>query len=142
MLPYEKSQCRMLILTTVPHFFSILPLVKYYRNYFFYINTIIVSTTLSILYHYYEESNVMVTILDYFFAFLWFVYDMYLACKYKPSMFYTVILSNGSILLIHSIIPYTGYVYTHSIWHLLSAYKCFYISSHIKTTALAPSFTA
>ncbi len=72
-----------LVISTIPHFFSILPLIKYYNKYTYgYINIIISSTILSILYHAYKESNRIINFLDYSFAGIWFLYDIYMGYKY------------------------------------------------------------
>ena len=61
-----------IIISTLPHFLSIIPPTTNEYKY-----VIILSTTLSILYHYYEESNRIINILDHFMAFIWFLCDIY-----------------------------------------------------------------
>jgi len=62
----------MLVLSTILHFFSILPLIQYYRTHtFHYINISCISTSFSILYHLTNESNKIITIIDYSFATIW-----------------------------------------------------------------------
>ena len=63
----------MLIISTIPHFYSILPLIKYYKQSYGYITIIIVSTIFSILYHVYEESNDIITLIDYLCAGMGFI---------------------------------------------------------------------
>jgi hypothetical protein len=68
-----------LVISTIPHFYSILPLIKYYKTYTFgYINIILISTVFSILYHIYEESNYIINIIDFFCTGLWVLYDIYI----------------------------------------------------------------
>lgn len=117
-----------LIISTLPHFLSIIPIKKYYRSSAFsYINIIILSSTFSILYHYYEQSNTFINVLDYFFAMLWVIYDIKLT--YKTPLIYKVLFANCAMFLINIKIEYdTNYSLLHSLWHLLNAGKCFYIS--------------
>jgi hypothetical protein len=118
-----------LILSTLPHFYSILPVIPYYRTYTFgYIHCILVSTTFSILYHVYQESNPIITALDYFFAFLWFVYDIYMGYMYTNAL-HTILGLNTIVFLSNIHIPYdTSYTLYHSVWHLMSASKCILVS--------------
>lgn len=116
-----------LVISTLPHLFSIIPLIKYYTKYTFgYVNIIVLSTSLSILYHIYEESNIFITSLDYLFACIWFLYDIYMA---DTKILYTIITGNTIIFFLNIYIPYNVY-YTlnHSLWHLICAYKSYYVS--------------
>lgn len=117
-----------LIISTLPHFLSIIPIIKYYRSSAFsYINIIILSSTFSILYHYYEQSNTFINVIDYFFAMLWVLYDIKLS--YKTPALYKVLSANCALCLINITIEYSNnYIIAHSFWHLLNAGKCFYIS--------------
>lgn len=123
-----------LVISTLPHFLSILPLRKYDRHTRGYINIILISTFFSILYHLYEESNQYITTLDYIFATAWFLYDCKLVILHtSPIDGLTIICSNGFVFFIHSLIPYNeSYVLYHSIWHCINAYKAYYISSLIR----------
>ncbi len=126
-----------LIISTLPHFFSILPIIKYYNKYTYgYINIIILSTTLSILYHTYEESNRIINFLDYSFAGIWFLYDIYMGYKYTNKIvLYKIMLSNSISFLLNTQISHnTYYQFNHSIWHLINAYKCFYVSNIINNS--------
>jgi len=118
-----------LIISTLPHFISIIPIKKYYRSSAFsYINIIILSSTFSILYHYYEQSNTVINVFDYFFAVLWVLYDIKLT--YKTPAIYKVLFINCAMFIINLKIEYdTNYTVSHSLWHLLNASKCFYIST-------------
>jgi hypothetical protein len=118
-----------LILSTAFHFYSILPLLKYYRtSTFHYVHVIILSTLCSILYHAHNESDSISTSMDYSMAFIWFVYDLYIG--YTHRILQQIVIGNSIIFIINIQIPYTSY-YTllHSLWHLLSASKCYYIAS-------------
>ena len=122
-----------IIISTLLHYISIYPLLIY-NNYYelLYIFIIIISTTFSVLYHYYQEANLFINIIDYSLAFLWLIYDLIFAL-YIHHLF-EIALSNIFIFLINIYIPYNYYYkYLHTIWHILSAIKCFYVSTLIKT---------
>ena len=112
-----------------------MPLTKYYKTHTFgYVNTILVSTVFSILFHIYEESNHSITILDFFCAGLWGLYDVYMGYTYtnQDTLLKIMFLNIGSFL-IHTQIPYNVYyTLTHSLWHFINAYKCYYISWYIR----------
>jgi hypothetical protein len=124
-----------LVISTIPHFFSILPLIKYYKIYTFgYINIILLSTIYSILYHIYEEKNYNINIMDYFCAAVWFVYDIYSGYTYTNKItILKILLVNTMSFFINIHIPHNVYYQlNHSIWHCINAYKCYYISKHIR----------
>jgi hypothetical protein len=124
-----------LVISTLPHVCSILPLIKYYKTYAFgYINIIVLSTILSILYHTFEESNYTLTIIDYVCAGLWVVYDIYMGYTFtNRKTIQKIIFVNTLSFLINILIPYNLYYpLNHSIWHLLNAYKCYYVSNQIR----------
>jgi hypothetical protein len=118
-----------LIISTLPHFLSIIPIIKYYKSSaFLYINIIVLSSTFSILYHYYEQSNTIINVFDYFFAVLWVLYDIKLT--YKTPAIYKILFGNCSMCLINIVIDYSNnYIIAHSLWHLLNASKCIYVST-------------
>ena len=123
-----------LVISTIPHFYSILPLIKYYKTYTFgYTNIILLSTLYSILYHIYEESNYTINIIDYFCAGLWLVYDVYMGYTYTNKItIFKIVLVNTMSFFINIHIPYNVYYQlNHSLWHCINAYKCYYISNHI-----------
>ena len=124
-----------LVISTIPHFCSILPLIKYYKIYTFgYINIILLSTIYSILYHIYEEKNYNINIIDYFCAGVWFVYDIYSGYTYTNKItILKILLVNTMSFFINIHIPHNiHYELNHSIWHCINAYKCYYISKHIR----------
>ena len=123
-----------LILSTLPHFLSIIPLTKYYLTYAFaYCNLIILSTTFSILYHYHEESNNIITMIDYFFAYIWFGYDIFIGFTYtNPYDLTKIIFANFISFIINIQIPNNKYyIVNHSLWHLLNSCKCIYVTNII-----------
>jgi len=126
-----------LVISTIPHFCSILPLIKYYKaETFGYINIILLSTIFSILYHIYEESNYIIYIIDYFCAGSWVMYDIYMGYTYTNKIILSnIILLNIISFFINIQIPYNLYYpLNHSLWHFINAYKCYYVSNYISTS--------
>jgi len=120
-----------LVLSTLPHYLSILLLYKYYNinKINIYIKIIFASSSLSVLYHVYEENNIIITYFDYTMAFIWFLYYLKILYNYLNK----IICINAFIFIINISIPYNDYYYiNHSIWHLLSAYKCYYTTCLIE----------
>ena len=76
------------------------------------------------LWHYYNTYQLM--IMDYYFATIWFLFDI---GWYKE-------LNNNRILnlivFIFNIINLENYEYYNSIWNIISAIKCIYISYLIR----------
>jgi hypothetical protein len=121
----------LLLLTTSLHYLAIIPICKNYQSiyiYRLYSNVIMVSTTFSMLWHYYNTYQLM--IMDYYFATIWFLFDI---GWYKE-------LNNNKILILNLIvfifniiiINFDNYVYYHNIWNIISAIKCMYISYLIR----------
>ena len=108
----------MLLVSTLPHFLSVIP-----PNEFGYKTVIVASSTFSILYHINEESK-LIAVIDYCLAFAWFLYDLKMG-KFRER----ILVLNGLVFLMNILIPYNKYYVLHSIWHIISAIKCFYISS-------------
>jgi hypothetical protein len=123
-----------LVISTLPHFCSILPLIKYYKSHTFeYISIIILSTLSSIVYHTYQESTTIITNIDYGCAGLWFICDIYMGYTYTNTIIlYKIVLLNTISFIINIQIPYNVYYpLNHSLWHLINAYKCYHVSSYI-----------
>jgi hypothetical protein len=119
-----------LIISTIPHLFSIIPLIKYYNTYTFgYINIIVLSTIFSILYHLTKESNIIIIYFDYLCAFIWCLYDLYFGYILNNFVLYNIIFGNSVVFIINIIIPYdNNYTLYHTIWHIINSCKCLYIS--------------
>jgi len=114
----------LLVLSTLPHYYAVIPV---YHKYPVYASIIVTSTTLSVVYHIYRETGIVVY-LDYLMAFIWFLYDLKLAKEKLPE----IITANILIFYVNVIIPYDDfYCVSHSIWHLLSALKAYYVSDLI-----------
>ena len=118
------------VLSTIPHYLAILPwlpmITTNYQN-ITYHNIVFVSTTLSVLWHVYEEP--MHTVLyyaDHMGAFVWFLYDLELASRMSERARATIVLSNmlGFILFLLS----NSMGKYHSEWHIISALKCIVVS--------------
>jgi hypothetical protein len=125
----------LLVLTSSLHYLAVIPIILTYQNKplpFFnriYRNTILYSTTISILWHFFNETYKLV-FLDYGLAIVWFIQDvLWSFLLSKPSMIHLNII----IFILHFLVRYTGdYVLYHSIWHVISSIKCLYISYVIK----------
>lgn len=124
-----------LILSTLLHYVSILPLYKYYKDkaVYDYINVILISSTCSVLYH---ISNTFETI-DYIMAFIWFLYDIRMGLQYTTlNTLYTILNLNAIVYILNIIhVNYINkqyYTLLHSIWHIVSAMKCYYVASSLK----------
>jgi len=116
-----------LVLSTLPHFYSIVPLLPYYGTCMFgYINVIILSTMCSIFYHLYHESRSIINTIDHVMAFIWFGYDL----GYQDIR---ILSANAVSFLIHTYIP-NDHRYTrwHSVWHGFNAVKCYYVATIIQ----------
>lgn len=119
----------MLVLSTLPHFLCILPVLHLHG----YVGVILLSTTLSILYHLNEESNAWINWLDHIMATIWFLYDVHLGLHY--SVLGPILEANLVSFFLH--IGLSRPYYLHSVWHFANAYKCWYVSSLLKS-ALHP----
>lgn len=123
-----------LILTTLPHYVAIVPIWNdpLLERYCY---TISISTTLSILYHAYHESNMIIMWLDYMMALVWFLYDVSWGLMMTPYSFSLLLALNGLVFLANQSISYDDrYPARHSFWHLFSACKCICISVLISHT--------
>jgi hypothetical protein len=119
----------LLLLTSALHYLAIIPILcKNYKSVHFYYqiygNTIILSTTCSILWHYYN--TVQLQYLDYYFAFIWFIHDLMWSVELNK---FRILVLNLIIFGLNIHINYLdNYAYYHSIWHVASAIKCIYVS--------------
>lgn len=123
-----------LILTTLPHYVAIIPIWNHplMRRYCY---TIAASTTLSILYHAYHESNRVIMWLDYVMALIWFLYDISWGLLMTPYSFFLLLILNALVFLANQSISHDDrYPARHSFWHLFSACKCICISILISET--------
>jgi hypothetical protein len=118
----------LLILSTLPHFYSILPLVCNYERFAGYIHVVILSTTLSVFYHT-DESNLWIAGFDYFMALIWFLYDLRMGWPRIYYLFKIVKANLISFIIFHITLKTDQYVLHHSLWHLCNAAKCYYVAT-------------
>lgn len=112
--------------TTSAHYLSVAPLLRH-RVAGAYLRIIVLSTCLSVLYHAFLESGVVVVGLDYLFALVWFVYDVLFGLV--TGNFVRILMCDGVIVALNLCIPYDkNYYLVHSVWHLASAGKAYYVS--------------
>lgn len=121
----RHSPIIMEILSTLPHLLCVLPLLQTERTdsteFTQYINVVLLSTFMSVLYHACNESNPVINAADYTMAFIWFLYD----ASYWDAR---ILAANLGSFFTHSM---AGASY-HSLWHLLNAAKCYYVSIRIR----------
>ena len=118
----------LLIISTLPHLLSIIPIIKFYDN---YIYIIILSTLFSILYHINEHNNI-IAFIDYTLALVWFLYDVQYGLLYNI-LDKILIVNTVSFIINYNIKHDNNYVVNHSIWHIINATKCLYVSILINT---------
>lgn len=80
----------------------------------------------------------MINALDYSAATIWFSYDLYMGYTYtNRKALFKILLGNGIVFYINTQIPYNSYyILNHSLWHLISACKCVYVSNILQTFIL------
>ena len=120
-----------LVLSTCLHYLALVPLMyvpsanRVSRFNRIYVNTILCGTFASILWHM-HPSSIKLCLVDYTFAGIWFALD----CLWAKALDKKIILElNGLVFLaniISMILP--NYDVAHSIWHVISASKCVYVS--------------
>ena len=125
----------LLILSTIPHFLAMLPLIDQYSgDKFQYVNVVAISTVFSILWHA-KQDSILLFYLDHFSAMTWLLYDMLYAVK--GGLVIPVLLCNFIIFAMNlNIKDDKHYRINHSMWHILSAAKCLYVAYLIKSIKL------
>lgn len=125
----------LLVLSTLPHYLAICPLFyvtsSTKKDKYNYMSLIIISASLSVLYHFSGES-IYFAIPDYSFAALWCFYDLLLSFQNKNN-FYLILFLNLFIFILNIRVVSLNYEMDHSVWHLFSAAKCFWVSRMIAT---------
>ncbi len=128
-----------LVLSTLPHYLAILPLIKNYNNYKRYIQVIFFSSSMSILYHSYNGVDPMISFADYLMAFVWSMCDIYLGYRAGRIYLARAIYLNILILLLNLLAETANnYELAHSCWHILSASKCYFISYSLSLVYAKP----
>ena len=123
----------LLVLSTLPHYVSLLPLVYYYNDtlILYYMFVILTSSTLSVLYHS-KYNNVIIELFDHVLALFWFMYDVYLGYALGYALLFQIIFYNTLSFMVYQKIEIEctreKYYIFHSGWHLLNTFKSFYIS--------------
>jgi hypothetical protein len=127
-----------LLLSTLPHFFCLFFICRcentstYYNimNHF-YSTIIICSSTLSLAWHWLREPMNFIFYLDYGFAVTWVLIEVILAAVHESFLtLITIIILNFFILFTNQVGDYFAmhkivrYSHGHSLWHLLSSFKC------------------
>ena len=117
-----------LILSTLPHYFAILPWLHARFACTEYPFIIFTSTTLSVLWHACDQPpNSLLFYADYLAAAVWFMYDLKIGLRASEIRLETVIILNMLIFILNI---YTGpNNIAHVMWHIVSALKCIYISN-------------
>lgn len=81
---------------------------------------IFLATTLSVAYHLTDESNSLITALDYLAAG---------ALAYHETKYKHGLLLNSMLFLTNLMVPVENYTFYHSLWHLASVAKTIYLSN-------------
>jgi hypothetical protein len=117
-----------LVVTTLFHYFAILPLL--YSDFTEYKMCIFASTTASVLWHMNNEKMDITFYIDYLAAANWAFHDLTFALQKRNIQ---IMLVNILIFILNMNILKAdeNYVVSHSIWNILSAMKCFYVSGLI-----------
>jgi len=114
----------MLVISTLPHLATIL-----YSPDLHYATIVFYSTLSSALWHMEGSDFTILAIIDYSFALAWFTLDCYYS--HQSNKFRSVLLLNILVAALNPIISPYNYEYTHSLWHLLSATKAFYVAKEL-----------
>jgi hypothetical protein len=121
-------------LSTITHYASIIPIMKYANNdilLYRYRNIIFLSSSASVIWHSYNEPLNILYYIDYSGAIIWFIFDLIFAYKSKDKIIITKFLILNMIILCSNLLidkKSVNYNILHSVWHILSSLKCYYIS--------------
>ena len=118
------------VISTLPHYLAILPwldiITTNYQN-ITYHNIVFLSTTLSVLWHVYEEpKHTALYYADHVGALVWFLYDLEMASRMSERARVTIVLSNMLVFILFLLSNRLGKY--HSEWHIISALKCIFVS--------------
>ena len=114
-----------ILITTSFHFFTLYFIIEN----FYYSAIVILSTTFSLIWHYEYEYNKMYYMLDYFFATLLTLYEIF---NGNDKLF--IIYVNILVLVINKLVEilsfykFLNYKIGHSLFHVLSAAKTNFIA--------------
>lgn len=115
-----------LALSTLPHFASIIPL--YPHDMYDYKTAILVSSTISVVWHVYGEPLNVIAVLDYLAASQWSYFEM----RYGRKDIQKIAALNFAMFVFNLfVLRSDSYVLYHSLWHLTNSAKCFYVATLI-----------
>lgn len=122
-----------LLVTAVLPYVASLPICLKPLNAFqkIYLTTILVSTTLGLLWHYLLEPEGYIMFADYYATFCWFLLDVLWAKLLNKKY---IIIYNIDVFAVYCLLHiFTkkqtfAYIVYHSIWHVLFAMKAMYVS--------------
>jgi len=119
-----------LILSTALHSLAIYPVIASQRNNrAIYSSIILLSTALSILWHFYKEEQSPLLYLNYGMGAIWTIYDIMLINQTEQDVVSQIFILTWSIYCLNGILSLQqNYELTHSLWHILSSTKCLYVS--------------
>jgi hypothetical protein len=129
-----------IIISTLTHFLSL-----YFIRWNDYVDIvysciIIISTTLSVTWHYYHEPSNIIMFLDYLFACLWVIVEIFIAIHIgNVALIFTVLFMNAIVFGLNKCIDiFTKYntdeyeyERLHTWWHIVSALKSVCITAMI-----------
>ena len=132
-----RSPTDPVILSTIPHFLSLLFVTKCKLGQIMniYAVIILISSLLSLVWHFQKEPKNIFFWLDYGFALVWVFIEFIVAILTAPIYFILTIAFFNIIILFTNkfvdFLDYNGFVsyeYGHTTWHLLSCLKSIFIS--------------
>ena len=117
-------------LTTLFHFLAVIPPLATTHPFRHAYSAIIATTTiLSAVWHLKGQPEGVYQYLDYSFTTIWFFYDMGLMSHLPNLDQLSIIAANIFIMSLHELCSYPeNYAVYHSLWHIVSAIKCLYVS--------------
>ena len=114
---------------------SVLDVIRFpwiWRNYI-----VILSSSFSVLWHLYGEPKNLIFYFDYLFATAWFLVEIF---QTRSRDLKNVVALNTIVFITNLCIKYnTNYWFYHSLWHILSSAKYFYISRGCRVSNVSSS---
>lgn len=108
-----RHETLLLMGTTTAHYISVTPLLRH-RVAGAYLRIIVLSTCLSLVYHAFLESGIIIVGLVYLIALIWFAYDVLFGLV--TGNFVRILVCDGVIVALNLCIPYDkNYYLVHSV---------------------------